>query len=379
MLGVDPTGACLALVITAALLWGLQPLAIRMNLLDHPTVRKDHVAPTPVTGGIAIFLACITAFFFIQHGSTSAAAFSVAALLLVLVGVWDDLRDLRWYWRILAQATAALIIIVWGDVRVEQIGPMFGLSELSLGWLSVPFTIFATVGIINALNMIDGADGLCGLLGLAALTMLMAAALYAGNLLLAERLSVLCGALTGFLAWNMRLPWRPRAKVFLGNAGSALLGLAIAWVSFRLTQNPGHPVNPVLALWLLPIPVMDCLVLIVRRLQEGRSPFSAGHDHIHHIMQDAGFGPTRAALHLTGFSLLCGLTAGQAMRMDIPNPLLLLAFVLLCAGWYGLTRRRERAVAIFRRLRRAGKKQAGGPDRMHEAQAAIVSLTSKQD
>jgi UDP-GlcNAc:undecaprenyl-phosphate GlcNAc-1-phosphate transferase len=211
--------------------------------------------------------------------------------------------------------------------------------------------VFATVGLINAMNMIDGADGLAGLLGLAALAMLSAAAVYAGNAGLASRLSVLCGALAAFLAWNVRLPWRPRAKVFLGNAGSALLGLVIAWVSFRLTQNPGHPVNPVLALWLLPIPVMDCLVLIVRRLQQGRSPFSAGRDHIHHFMQDAGFGPTRAAVVLAAFSLVCGLLAAMAMRLDVPNPVLLAAFLLLCLGWYLLTSTPGRALAFFRRLR----------------------------
>ena len=350
--GFDPTAALLALAITSMALWVLQPVARRLNLLDHPAGRKDHAVPTPVTGGLAILLGCVVSFFAVQTSSDSLLAFSGAALLLVVVGICDDLRDLRWYWRILAQALAALIIIHWGGVRVEQIGPVFGLSEMSLGWLSVPFTVFATIGIINAMNMIDGADGLAGLLGLAALAMLAAASVYAGNVLLAERLSVLCGALAGFLAWNIRLPWRPRAKVFLGNAGSALLGLVIAWSAFRLTQNPQHPVNPVLALWLLPIPVMDCLILIVRRLQEGRSPFSAGRDHIHHFMQDAGFGPTNAALWLTAFSLLCGLLAGQAMRLDVPHPVLLAAFLLLCVGWYLLTRKRERAVAFFRRLRR---------------------------
>jgi UDP-GlcNAc:undecaprenyl-phosphate GlcNAc-1-phosphate transferase len=211
--------------------------------------------------------------------------------------------------------------------------------------------VFATIGLINAVNMIDGADGLAGLLGLTALALFAGAAVYAGNLVLAGRLSVLCGALAAFLAWNVRLPWRPRAKVFLGNAGSALLGLVIAWTAFRLTQNPGHPVNPVLALWVLPIPVMDCLVLIVRRLQEGRSPFSAGRDHIHHFMQDAGFGPTRAAVLLALFSVFTGVAAGQAMRLDVPNPLLLLAYVALCVGWYWLTRDHARAVAFFRRLR----------------------------
>ena len=358
--GFDPTAALLALVITSLALGLLQPVARRLNLLDHPAGRKDHAVPTPVTGGLAILLGCVVAFFAVQTSSTSLLAFCGAALLLVIVGVYDDLHDVRWYWRIIAQAIAALIIIYAGGVRVEQIGPVFGLGAMSLGWLSVPFTVFATIGLINAMNMIDGADGLAGLLGLAALSMLAAASIYAGNTLLAERTSVLCGALTGFLIWNIRLPWRPRAKVFLGNAGSALLGLVIAWVAFRLTQNSGHPVNPVLALWLLPIPVMDCLVLIVRRLQAGRSPFSAGRDHIHHLMQEAGFGPTRAALWLTLFSLCCGLVVGQAMRMDVPHPLLLAAYLLLCAGWYLMTRKPERAVAFFRRLRRTSAPDMAG-------------------
>jgi len=349
--GFDPTAALAALAITSLSLWLLQPIASRLGLLDHPIGRKDHARPTPVTGGVAILAGCVVSFVTMQSNSSSMLAFGAAALVLVVTGLYDDLHDMRWYWRILAQATASLII-VQGGVRVEQLGPVFGMTEMSLGWLSVPFTVFATIGIINAMNMIDGADGLAGLLGLAALAMLAVAALYAGNEALAGRLSVLCGAMAGFLAWNIRLPWRAHAKVFLGNAGSALLGLVIAWASFRLTQTPGHPVNPVLALWLLPIPVMDCLVLIVRRLGEGRSPFAAGRDHIHHMMQDAGFGPTRAALWLTLGTLICGLAVGQAMRMDVPNPLMLGLFVLMCVGWYLLTRKRHRPVAFFRLLRR---------------------------
>lgn len=355
--GFDLLAVFLTFVVTALVLWALQPLAFKLGLLDHPVGRKDHVVPTPMIGGVAIFLGCVGIFFWQQSGTHTLHAFLLSATIIVAMGVYDDLRDMRWYTRILLQAVAALIFIYWGGVRVEQIGPVFGMSEFSLGWLSVPFTVFATIGVINAVNMVDGADGQAGLLGLAALIMLAAAAMYSGFEVLAERLSVLCGALAGFLMWNVRLPWRPRAKVFLGNAGSALLGLVIVWVSFRLTQNPSHPVNPVLALWMLPVPLMDCLVLIVRRIQEGRSPFSAGRDHIHHIMQDAGFGPTRAALHLTWFSLLCGLLAAQAKRMQVPPPALLAAFVVLCLGWYWLSHKRERAVAFFQRLRCAKAQQ----------------------
>ena len=349
--GFNPIAALVALAVTTLMLLLLQPVAARLNLLDHPVGRKDHAHPTPVTGGLAILAGCLVAFLAVQAGSDALRAFCMAATLLVAVGLYDDMHDLRWYWRIVVQALAALIVIQWGGVRVEQIGPVFGLDEMSLGWLSVPFTIFAVIGIINAVNMIDGADGLAGLLVLAALVMLAAAAVYAGNVQLAERVSVVSAALAAFLAWNLRFPWRTRAKVFLGNAGSALLGLVIAWVSIRLTQNTGHPVNPVLALWLLPVPVMDCLVLIVRRLQQGRSPFSAGRDHIHHFMLDAGFGPTRAAVYLAGFSLLCGLAVGQAMRLDVPHPMLLALFGLLCAGWYALTRDRERAIRFFHAIR----------------------------
>ncbi|QDA55877.1 MraY family glycosyltransferase [Thermomonas aquatica] len=350
--GFDPTSAVAAFVLAALLPWWLEPAARRLDLMDYPKGRKDHERPTPVTGGLAMAIASILAYWAAPNLTPSIQAFCIATVLLVAVGLWDDKHDLRWYWRVLAQVVAALVVIFWGGVRVEQLGPLFGLGQTSLGFLSVPFTVFAMVGIINAMNMIDGADGLAGMLGLAALAMLCAASVYAGNLVLAERVAVLCGALAGFLVWNLRFPWRPRARVFMGNAGSGFLGLVIAWVAFRLTQNDGHPVNPVLALWLLPIPVMDTLVLIVRRLQEGRSPFAAGRDHIHHMMQDAGFGPTRAAFWLTVFSLACGLVVGQAMRLDVPNPLLLAAYIALCVGWYLLTRDRTRAVAFFRRLRR---------------------------
>ncbi len=345
-------GALLAFLATSLLLWLLKPLATRYDLLDHPAGRKDHAAPTPVIGGLAMFVGSLLAFVVFDTPSFTILSFLFASLLLVAAGLYDDKYDLRWYWRILVQISAALVIIYWGGVRINHLGPLLGLGNPHLGILSVPLTVFATVGLVNAMNMIDGADGLAGSLGLAALLMLSAAAIYAGNILLASRVLMLAGALGGFLLWNLRLPWRPHAHAFLGNAGSEFLGLFIAWIAFRLTQNPVYPVDPLLALWLLPIPVMDCLVLIVRRLREGRSPFAAGRDHIHHLMQDAGFGPTRAAIWLTVFSLVCGLAVGQAMRLNVPNPLLLTAFVLLCIGWYRLSSDRVRAVAFFAHLRR---------------------------
>lgn len=350
--GLDWNAALVALAATLLLLWLLRPVAARLGLYDHPGGRKSHLAPTPVIGGVAMGIGTIAVGLWLSppHGD-GFIGFALAASIVVVTGLVDDRFDIRWYWRILAQVVAALVMVHVSGVRVEQLGPVFGLSEMSLGALSVPFTVFATVGLINAINMIDGADGMAGMLVWAALLMLSAAGLYAGNLVIAERMMIVMGAVSAFLVFNLRFPWQRRARMFMGDAGSGFLGLVIAWCSFRLTQNPGHPVNPVLTLWFVAIPMMDALVLIARRIRNGRSPFHADCNHIHHLMQEAGFGPTQAALVLTAFTLACGLAVGQAMRMDVPHPLLLLAFLLMCAGWYVLSGRRARAVAFFRRLR----------------------------
>lgn len=359
-----------AALLTLLALWLLRPVADRLNLLDHPRGRKDHAHPTPVTGGLAMAFGSIPIIGSLEP-TTGLAAFVVSGLMLVAVGLWDDIHDLRWWWRVLVQIAASLVMVQFGGVRIEQLGQLVGVEGTGLGVLSVPFTVFATVGIINAVNMIDGVDGLAGSLVLAALVMLAAAATYAGNSVLAQNTITLAGAVAGFLAWNMRHPWRRRAKVFMGNAGSAFLGFVIAWVSFRLTQNPGHPVSPVLALWLLPIPIMDCLVLIARRKREGRSPFDAGRDHIHHFMLDAGITPGWIALSLTVVSLASGLAVGSAMRMGVPNLLLLALYFALCVWWYWLTARRRRAIRFFtvftarRRVQHAGDraKPTGVPTR----------------
>ena len=353
----DVATAALAFLAAYALIWLLQPVAHRYGWLDRPTQpRKKHKDPTPVTGGPAIFIAVVLAGMAADNPPTMALAGLLSgALLLLVVGLLDDIHDLRWYYRIGAQVVAALLMIHVGGVEVEQVGPMLGIRDTGLGMLSVPITVIATVGLINAINMIDGIDGLSGSLCAAFMFMLCCAALYAGNELIANRALMLGAAVCGFLMMNLRLPWQARAKAFLGNSGSAMLGFAAAWLAFRLTQNPGHPVSPVLALWLLPIPVMDTLVLMATRVKRGKSPFHADRNHIHHLMLDAGFKPSGIVLSLVGFSLFTGLLAGQLMRLDVPNVVLLLAFFAMCVWWGWMTLRRARALWFLRRLRRLGR------------------------
>lgn len=163
---------------------------------------------------------------------------------------------------------------------------------------------------------------------------------------------MLAGALAGFLALNMRTPWRKRAYVFLGNSGSAYLGLVIAWAAFRLTQNPDHPVTPVLAPFLIAPPVIDCLVLIVKRLRQGRSPFAADRTHAHHLMLDAGFTPTGVVLTMVAASCSLGLLAGLALLADVPIPVFAPVYLLITVVWLWLSVRAGRAAAVFAALRR---------------------------
>lgn len=355
-------GVGVAFALTLGGLWLLTPFAQRAGLIDHPVGRKNHREPTPVTGGLAMLGAILVAGILLHHDASRASqGFAVSAVLMTALGVADDKYDLSWRLRIAGQIVVALAMIYIGGIRVERLGDAFGLDLPSLGLLSVPFTVFATVGVINAINMVDGADGLAGLLVLGALIMLDAAALYSGNTGIYTSAPILIGAVAGFLVLNLRLPRQPRARVFMGNAGSAFLGLTIACFSFRLTQNTAHPVSPVLALWLVPVPIVDCLVLMIRRVRNGRSPFAADHNHVHHLMQEAGFGPTQAAVILAVFSCACGLSAAVILRLHVPHPVLMIAFGGLCLLWYWLTSRRVRAVGFFRSLRGIVRKAAFAP------------------
>lgn len=342
-----------AALVTGLLLWLLLPLAARLGLVDRPGGRKVHARATPVIGGLAMASGVTAALIVPGFVPPVLAAFSAAAGLLMFVGTLDDLYDIRWHWRIMAQVVATLIMIYWGGVRVETIGMIFSHEPVQLGLLSVPFTVFATVSVINAVNMCDGVDGLAGTLSFLALGMLAAAAGYAGNTTLVAALLPMLGAIAAFLMFNLRLPWQREARVFMGNGGSAFLGFTIIWVAFRLTQNSAHPVSPVLAPWLMAAPLVDTVVLFVRRIAGGKSPFAADTEHLHHLLLAAGFTPGQLVVGLSALTCLLGLGASLLFAFDLVSATqLVVAFVAMTLAYFWLTMRRERAVAMFARLQR---------------------------
>jgi UDP-GlcNAc:undecaprenyl-phosphate GlcNAc-1-phosphate transferase len=196
-------------------------------------------------------------------------------------------------------------------------------------------TVFAVLGVINAMNMIDGADGLASGLALIAL-LAFAAILSADAGLGGTLLPALVAAVAGFMVFSLRTPWRKRASVFIGDAGSMLLGFALAWYAVDLA-SVRDAMTPITAVWILAIPLMDTVSLMVRRMLKGVSPFAADREHLHHILQRVGFTHGQTVAILLGISLLLSAIGVAGWRLGVPEYAMFYAFMALFALYlYGV-------------------------------------------
>jgi UDP-GlcNAc:undecaprenyl-phosphate GlcNAc-1-phosphate transferase len=318
---VTHESAIAAAVGTAAAVAVLARLAPQVGLVDVPGGRKDHHAPVPVVGGIALAL-CLFLLVVLRDRAPVPPMFLVAAGVLVAVSAWDDIAELHHLPRFAGQVVAALLMVVGAGVELRGLGDLFGWRPIGMWVLGVPATVFATVGVINAVNMIDGMDGLAGSVALVTLAWLGVAAGLSGLGPQAGMAWVLCAGLAGFLVFNVRHPWQPRARVFLGDAGSTMLGLAIAWLAIDVTQGPGRSMPPVAALWVALLPLADTVSLMLRRVSRGASPFRPDREHIHHYLLAKGFSVSGALLVLVLAAAACGAVGVVGWRMGLPEPLL---------------------------------------------------------
>ena len=352
------TGALLAFITTAVLIVLLRPLAILVGLVDVPSSRKSHSGNIPLIGGISIFAGSLTALL-IQHnlngsGLVFAApipAFFGTAFLLLMLGAWDDLRDLPAVTRIWGQIIACLVMIYGGDVVLVDLGHLnFDGSILYLGLLSVPFTVFASLGVINAMNMCDGLDGLSGSLALIALLGFGIANALWGATDAQQLIVVFSACVISFLMFNLRTLWRPKAWVFLGDAGSMLLGITLSWIAIAMSQGEDRIISPSAVLWFLMLPIYDAVSMMVRRLLKRRSPFAADREHLHHIFLLAGFSVGETVTLMTGIAI-GGVVIGLAgMYIGVTDVYMALLFLLGGALYYWVIRR---AWLVMRFLRRS--------------------------
>lgn len=327
----------LATAFAAAAIPAFAKFARGWGLVDAPGLRKHHEGEIPLVGGLAMGVSMLATTLLASAwagalvGATPALA-SALAITLAL-GLLDDRLELGSLAKFGFQIAAAGVVAATGDALLAHLGPLLSPELFTLGRWALPLTIFALVGVMNAFNMADGLDGLGGGYALAACLNFAVAASLAGQ---AAEFGMLCiagGALVGFLAYNARTPWRSRGLVFMGDTGSMGLGLLLGWMAVRLAMSAPPALAPIVAVWILALPIGDTVVLMTRRALHRRNPFRGDRQHLHHILVAAGLSDGKAATVLVFLSFLLGAAALHASRSGVPDHVLFHAGLALLLGW----------------------------------------------
>lgn len=325
-------GAFLAfqiLIVFYFVLWALIWISVPFGLIDTPSSRKRHRENTPVVGGIAIYLML----FGLVAGSQPPEEIFwlvVSAGFLVGVGAADDMRGLKVLIRFLVQLFGTSLMCLASSLWIGSLG-LAGLDSLEI-WIAIPFTVLAVVGLINAMNMADGLDGLASGYVLVALACFYGACFLMG-FTISNLGGVLIFALLVLAFWVVNMSLTKFPKVFLGDAGSYLLGFILAWLLIYHTQVPGAIMPPVAAIWVTSIPVYDMLTVSFKRIKAGRSPMRPDRNHLHHLLIDIGVSPRATLFFILTFSAFLSVTG--LFVAFVVSPLASLFLYLACLMGFG--------------------------------------------
>ena len=293
----------------------LTPLAIRIahkvGAVDVPRDnRRAHTTPTPRMGGVAIFAACLIAFFGVGYAlwgklDSSFLFILIGSLILVVMGILDDIYTLKPLLKLVIQFAAALIPALNG-VTISRLTNLFSPSapRIELGIWSVPITVLWIVAITNAVNWLDGLDGLaCGISAISAFCMFIISLTTTQDI---STIALVClfGSCLGFFPFN-----RHPAKTFMGDTGSQFLGYMLGALSVQGMFKLYAAISFLIPVILLALPLGDMIVTIFRRILTGHNPMHADRSHIHHRLMDMGFSHRQVVSILHGFSFLLGCIA----------------------------------------------------------------------
>ena len=266
-------------LITCVSAYGLSMIAKSVGLVAQPDKYRQHEKDTALLGGVAILLGLVVGTFLF---AADYARLLPSLVLLCIVGLLDDQWKLPSWVRFVMQASAVYLMIKLTGVQLQTLGALIIKVVVLPEWFVIPMTIFAAIGVINAINMSDGMDGLAGSLCVLVLIALLLSGHAAVDLLWVSIL-----AIAGFLVWNIRV-YKPSARIFMGDAGSTMLGLLLAYFLISGSQSPQMIFSPVTALWFLALPLFDAVAVLIVRPLRGKSPFLADRIHYHHLIHDAG-------------------------------------------------------------------------------------------
>lgn len=342
------TAACLGLVLIPL----VRKTALKYGFVDSPGGRKQHNEPVPPIGGMVIF-SVFLAVMLVSGGIfriVLPSSLLIALAIILVMGVIDDRRGVNAGLKFAVHFLVAGILVIGGGAELKTLGNLLGFGELTLGWMSIPFSIACVVYIINAVNMMDGLDGLAAGNALIIFAWFGLSALWMGDHKILLEIAVFCSCLLAFLYYNARSPWRNHASVFLGDAGSMGIGVMIAYYAISLTQGHNHEIEPVSVAWIIALPIIDAFGLLVARLKDKKPPFSPDRRHFHHHFIHAGFGVGASVALILGYSALLGAIGFLGEKSGIPDPLLGWAWVALWISHAILTMKHEKFITLLSRF-----------------------------
>ena len=306
-------------------------------LIDLPDKnRKFHKRATPLTGGISIYIGSILSIYLMQilgifsiEQSYYQHAILVCGAIIVISFLFDDAIELNSLLRLFIQILVALVFVVWSNAYLINLGDLFGFGSIILSKpLSLIFTTFCIVGVMNAFNMIDGINGLCS--GLVFIAMLILGIFYNGFIY--TQLVFAVGAIAGFLIFNLGIIGKKR-WVFLGDHGSNLLGFLTAMAMIGASQELVFDFSPVTALWIIAVPFLDCIGLILKRFMRGVGPFTADRDHLHHKLMDRGYSAKTTLVIILSLSIFASFL-GIALEIMFSDTISFYCFIIFSLGFY---------------------------------------------
>lgn len=357
---ISPLWIAFGTTLAASLL--LTPLARwtarRLGIVDCPDgKRKLQKAPTPLLGGVAVYLALLAGLAAVQLFCTGTPAglkdlaktVLAAAGFVCALGCIDDAWELKPRFKLLLQ-TASILPVILAGYFVDRV-VVFG-HPIDLGWLGVPLTLFWLLGCINAINLLDGMDGLASLVGISTAAIMAVIATAMGH----EHVALICiglaGALSGFLVYNL-----PPARIYLGDSGSMVIGLVVGILGMQGSLKTTATLSLTAPVVVLAIPMLDTVMAILRRRLSGRPIDAPDRGHIHHRLLDRGLNTWQALCIIGALCLTTGAAATAATLLKnealawITVVCLFVALVRFRAfGHHEVLLVKRRALALFARL-----------------------------
>lgn len=296
-----------ALVVSFLMTPVVKTFAYKVGAIDVPKdARRMHKVPIPRLGGLAIFIGFMVSILLFSEITPELRSILLGAVIIVVLGVVDDIMALPAMLKFVVQIVAALIPATHGVTILAFSNPNIFSDNLYwvLGSLSIPFTVLWIVAITNSVNLIDGLDGLAnGVSAISATTMLVIA-LVSDQSAVAVVLAALVGACVGFMPYNMN-----PAKMFMGDTGATFLGYILATMSIQGLFKYYAVISFVVPFLILGLPIFDTTFAFIRRIAHGQSPMHPDRSHIHHRLIDMGLNQKQAVATLYVISVILGLSA----------------------------------------------------------------------